>query len=48
MNDTYTFMCKHCEYLYHCYGRDIAIKIKGGNCDDLCMTGNCDNFYPEI
>lgn len=47
--DIYFEICKECEYLYHCFGRDIAMKIKNNDVNDMYLsTQNCMDFYPEI
>lgn len=47
--DYYYDLCKDCEYLYHCFGRDTGKKISDGDVDDMCLlAGTCRNFYPEL
>ena len=45
----YYSLCKECEHLYHCFGRDIGEKIANDDVDDLYLhPSNCNNYYPEI
>lgn len=48
MIETYHELCKECEYLYHCFDRDIAIKIQNDDVANMYLSPqNCRNFYPE-
>lgn len=43
----YYDLCKECEHLYHCYGKDIGEEIENDNVDDmLCLSSGCNDFYP--
>lgn len=45
----YYIQCKECEYLYHCYGREVAEKIQNDDIDDMYLRpDSCRNYYPEI
>lgn len=47
--ESYCRLCKECEYLYHCFGRDIAIKIQNNDVEDIYLNPqNCEDFYPEV
>lgn len=49
MDDTYHFCCVTCEYLYHCYGRDVAQKIQEGDTEDMYeLQTKCNDYYPDI
>ena len=46
--DYYHDLCKNCDYLYHCFERDIAEKIQNEDVDDMYLhPSNCNNYYPE-
>ena len=48
MMETYHVLCKECEYLYHCFDRDTAIKIQSNDVGNMYLSPqNCRNFYPE-
>ena len=48
MNETYHELCKECEYLYHCFGRNIGEKIENNDVENMCLhPSSCKNFYPE-
>lgn len=41
-------LCKECEHLYHCFGRDIAEKIQNEDIDDMHLHHNtCTSYQPE-
>ena len=45
----YYDLCKDCEHLYHCFGRDIAEKIENEDVNDMYLRpDNCNDYYPEI
>lgn len=44
----YYSLCKDCEHLYHCHGRDVGQDIQDNKADDMyLMPGNCSDYYPE-
>ena len=46
--ETYHDLCKDCEYFYHCFDRDTAIKIQNDDVENMYLSPqNCKNFYPE-
>lgn len=46
--DYYYSLCKECEYLYHCYGREISQKIMNNDVNDMYLhPDSCNNYYPE-
>lgn len=46
--DYYYDLCKDCEYLYHCYGRDVGNKIENEDVDDMYLhPSTCVSYYPE-
>lgn len=46
--DYYYDLCKECEHLYHCYGRETGEKIQNDNTDDMYLhPSRCNDFYPE-
>lgn len=48
MKETYHYLCKECEHLYHCFGRNIGIKIQNDDVEDMYLSpDNCRDFYPE-
>lgn len=49
MNENYYYdLCKYCEHLYHCYGRDVGQKISNDSVNDMYVHPNkCNDFYPE-
>ena len=48
MSEQYHYLCYECEYLYHCFGREIGEKIKDGDTDDMYLRPeSCSSFYPE-
>lgn len=48
MNEIYHEICKECEYLYHCFGRNIGEKIENNDVEDMYLhPSSCKNFYPE-
>lgn len=48
MNETYHELCKECEYLYHCFGRDTGEKIENNDVSDMYLSiESCSNYYPE-
>lgn len=45
----YYDLCKVCEHLYYCYGRDVGEKIENDDIDDMYLhPSSCNDFYPEI
>ena len=47
--DYYCILCKDCEYLYHCYGREVGERIVNNDVGDMYLhPDNCNNYYPEI
>lgn len=41
--------CKECEYLYHCFGRELGEQIENNNVHDIHLhSNNCKDYYPEI
>ena len=45
----YYDLCKDCEHLYHCLGKDICDKIADEDTDDMYLHhGICTSYYPEI
>lgn len=49
MREQYHNWCHECEYLYHCFDRETAEKIKDGNTEDMYLRPeSCSSFYPEI
>lgn len=45
----YYCLCKDCEYLYHCFGREIGEKIENDDVDDMYLhVGICKNYYPLV
>lgn len=48
MYEEYYRLCKECEYLYHCFAREQAEKIRKNNTEDMYLRPDvCINFYPE-
>ena len=48
MTETYHDLCKECEYFYHCFDGDTAIKIQNDDVENMYLSPqNCRNFYPE-
>jgi hypothetical protein len=48
MNKYYYSICKECEYLYHCFGRETGEKILNDDIDDMYShPESCKDFYPE-
>lgn len=48
MDEQYYYLCYECEYLYHCFGREMGEKIKDGNTEEIYLrTEACTSFYPE-
>ena len=48
MNEVYYDLCKECENLYHCFGRDVAKKIQNEDVKDMYLhPDNCHDYYPE-
>lgn len=46
--DYYYDLCKECEHLYHCFGRDIGKRIEDDNVQDIYLhPDSCRNYYPE-
>lgn len=46
--DYYYDLCKDCEHLYNCFGRDIGEKIENENVDNMYLhPSTCTNYYPE-
>lgn len=46
--DYYYDSCKNCDYLYHCFGREIGEKIQNEDVDDMYLhQNNCNDYYPE-
>jgi hypothetical protein len=44
----YYDLCKDCEYLYHCFGREIGEKIEKEEVDDMYLCpGTCISYCPE-
>lgn len=44
-NIKYYNVCKECEFLYHCYGREIAEQIQNDQTDDMYLRpGVCSDF----
>lgn len=44
----YHDVCSECDYLYHCFGRDIGEKIQRGDTDDMYLhPSTCTEYYPE-
>lgn len=48
MNETYYDLCKECEHLFHCFGKDAANEIANDEIKDQCIPGKCNDFYPEV
>lgn len=50
MPDEYYSTCSECEYIHHCFGRDIATQIITNTPDNdmYLRPDKCSNFYPEI
>ena len=47
--DSYCHLCKECEHVYHCFGKDIGRKIQNEEQTDLYLSPDkCNDFYPEI
>ena len=45
-NIKYYDVCKECEFLYHCYGREIAERIQNDQTDDMYLRpGVCSDFF---
>lgn len=43
----YYYLCKECEYLYHCFGRNIGEQIENDDVDDMYLSpSHCLNYYP--
>lgn len=41
----YYDVCKECEFLYHCYGREIAERIQNDHTDNMYLyPGVCADF----
>ena len=48
MSKQYYHLCSECEYLYHCFGREIGEKILNDDIDDMYLRPeSCKDFYPE-
>lgn len=46
--DYYYRLCKECEYLYHCCGREVGQKIVNDDVDDMYLhPDSCSDYYPE-
>lgn len=49
MRAYYYWLCEDCEYLYHCFGREVGERIENGEVDDLDLApGSCRHYYPEV
>ena len=44
----YYYLCKDCEYLYHCFERKEAELIEVGEIDLNLSEESCLNYYPLI
>ena len=44
----YCYLCKDCEYLYHCFGRKEAELIQSGETELYLSEESCLIYYPEI
>lgn len=48
MDNVYYNMCSECEYVYHCFGKEIGRKIQNNETDELELSSDhCKDFYPE-
>lgn len=48
MKQTYCRLCKECEYLYHCFGRDVGERIQNDDVENMYLKpDSCNDFYPE-
>ena len=46
-NDYYCYLCKDCEYLFHCFGREKGIEIIEDKTDMYLCPDACIDYYPE-
>lgn len=44
----YYYLCKTCEHLFHCFGREIAEEIENDDLDEYLIPGLCNNYYSEL
>ena len=47
-NIEYYEVCKECEFLYHCYGREIAERIKKDETDDMHLRPSICSYFLRI
>jgi hypothetical protein len=46
--DYYYDLCKYCEHLYRCFGREISEKIENNDVKNMYLqSGSCSDYYPE-
>lgn len=49
MMDYYYDLCKDCEYLYDCFGREMGKRIEKGETVGLYLNpSTCTSYYPEV
>lgn len=47
-NIEYYEVCKECEFLYHCYGREIAERIQKDETDDMHLRPSICSYFLRI
>jgi hypothetical protein len=48
MGEVYYAMCQECEYVYHCFGKEVGRQIQNNGTDDLELSSYyCKDFYPK-
>ena len=43
----YCYLCKDCEHLFHCFGREKGVEILEGKTDMYLCPDVCTDYYPE-